>query len=383
MTTTYDPILEIRDLSRWQVFAPIASPQAGTALVLEAPGHEPLAIYPHERVPSPRLGNYRKAITVDLSQYGLQLNEELPSADRSFIHMCSLTFTCRVEDPVEIVRRGIRDMTDSVRIPLVRIMRAVARSYDISQSNEAEAALNEALEEFTGDTVVVLGSYLVELSVPGAGAAKSSEAFHDISREQRLDKIRRSEMLAIIAGGRDEVIAQWLAKHKGDPSALLEMEAEAKAVESEQVLRAIHMLSVSGKGDEPFDTRDERRRLLGRFLTDAPALPSADRSTATGASRRSRLAGSMGPVEPIEGAVVVPDTEPTRTSRVKGKVPKESEGAPDRPTKDSDKVDERSGVDTTGHPPEPPKKAASRIRGVAAEKTAPRPRPKPQDPDAI
>jgi hypothetical protein len=322
-TTTYDPILEVRDLPRYRVLRPVAPPQLGTALVLEQKQGAPLVIHAGDGVPESRLGHYRRAFVVDLGQYGLQLDEMLTSADPSFVFNCSVTFSCRVRDPALVVTHNIRDMTAAVRLPIVRIMHSVAHEYDISQFNQAQAALTDRLGSYVGDTAIELGSYLVELHV-GGGARTSSAEYHDVAREARLDAIRRSEMSEIVARGRDELIAQWLIRNDGDPTALFEAEATAKHRESENLLTAMNILSSSDTDVEPFDTKDERRKLMGRFLEDHGGV--AD----DGRPRRRRLSGSLAsrPSEPAtgerepkpkpaEGPADVPDPA-VRKSRVRG-----------------------------------------------------------------
>jgi hypothetical protein len=291
---TYDPILEVRDLPRYRVLRPVAPPQLGTALVLEQKDGAPLVIQAGDGVPEARLGHYRRAFVVDLGQYGLQLDEMLTSADPSFVFNCSVTFSCRVRDPALVVAHNIRDMTAAVRLPIVRIMHSVAHHYDISQFNQAQAALNHALGAYTGDAAIQLGSYLVELHV-GGGAPTSSAEYHDVAREARLDGIRRSEMSDVVARGRDELIAQWLIRNGGDPSALFAAETEAKHRESENLLAAMSILSSSDTDAEPFDTKEERRRLFGRFLDDHGGMAADDRP------RRRRLSGSLAsrPPEPV------------------------------------------------------------------------------------
>jgi hypothetical protein len=312
--TTFDPILEVQELRRYRVFTPLASPQLGTALVLEPGEGAPLVIQAGDRVPESRLGWYRRSFLIDLGQYGLRLEEQLPSADPAFLFDASVTFSCRVGDPAQVAARNIRDMAAAVRLPLVRIMRTVARNYDISQFNLAEAALNDALSGYTGDAAVFLGSYLVELSVGGA-AANSSAEYYDLARDTRLDGIRRRDMSDVVGGGRDELIAQWLAKHGGDPTSLLALEAESKRLESEHLLRAMGILTSSGDESEPFDTREERRRLLGRFLEDHGGAAELDRPV------RRRLSGSLAPAEPVpdEPADSVAPAEPEapRASRLR------------------------------------------------------------------
>ena len=280
-TTTYDPILETRELSRFRVFAPLASPGLGTALVLQPAEGDPLVIEAGQRVPEARLGDYRRSFLVDLGQYGLRMDERLPTRDPSFQFQCSVTFNCRVLDPAAVARMNIRDMTSAVRLTLVRIMRRVGRDYDISGFNDAEAALNDALERFRGDRAIQLSSFLVELAPGGE--------YHDTMRGIRMDDIRRGAMEDVVAGGQQSIWAQWLAKHDGDPSELIELEARSKALEQEHLLDAMRIVSSSGEKTEPFDTNAERRRLLGRLVSD-PEIGSLDRGRG---SRRSRLAGSL------------------------------------------------------------------------------------------
>ena len=210
----------------------------------------------------------------------------------------AVSFSCRVENPAVIAQRGIRDVTASVRLPLVRIMRRVARLYDISEFNAAEAALDEALQAFPGDSAVRIGGYMVELAVGGDAAPRSSAEFHDTSRCIRLDDMRREVMGPVVAGGRDELIALWLAKHDGDPTALIDLELETKAMESEHLLHAMRILTSSGVETEPFETLEERCNLLRRFLSDPAAIPAADADQR--GSRRSRLASSVNMATPID-----------------------------------------------------------------------------------
>ncbi|MEC3975717.1 hypothetical protein [Amycolatopsis sp. H20-H5] len=283
---TYDPIREIVPLRRIRVFKPVAPPPLGTCLVLEPDEGPPLVIEAGQRVPEARLGHYKRAYVVDLGRYGLRLEERLPSADPAFQFTASVSFTCRVHNPAIIATRGVRDITAFVRLPMAKMMRAVSRSYDIGESNDAEAALNAQLETFTGDSAVQLGGYLVELEA-GGGAARSSAEFHDTSREIRMDRMRRAPMSEVVSGGRDALRAQWLATHGGDPSELLEFEEANKAREAEQLLRAIGALS-GDKAAEPFDTRDERRRLMSHLLGE-----SAEGRPKRGSLRQSRIAGSL------------------------------------------------------------------------------------------
>jgi hypothetical protein len=390
MNTTYNPILEIQELRRFRVFTPLAAPRLGTALVLEPDTGEPLVIQAGQRIPDPHMGNYKRSFLIDLGQYSLRLEEELPSADPAFLFRGSVTFNCRVEKPEIIAQHGIRDMTASVRSPLVRMMRRIARMYDISNFNTAEAALNEELDKFSGDPAYHLSNYLVELSVGNEAAAQSSTNYYDTNRDIRIETIRRDAMSGVVAGGRDKLFAQWLAKYDGDPSALLEMEAEAKALESDNLLRAMSILAPRGGDTEAFDTREERRRLLRRFLSDSGAGTSPKREPTT--LRRSRIAGSLGPSTSRRETREAPDPAdgdseaepPDRSSRLRRGTDSAAghpeDGSAHPPVPKDGPAEEGTARGSSAEELHSPR--ASRVRGLRPNRPAPPRRATPRDPDA-
>jgi hypothetical protein len=383
VNTTYDPILEARDLHRIRVFA-LSPPRMGTALVLESGTGEALIIKTGERVPDARLGNYRRSFLVDLSPHGVRMDVQLPSRDPSFLFQGTVNFSCRVEDPVDVARRGIRDMMATVRPSLVRIMRKIAREYDIAEFNAAEAALNEELDKYRGDSAIRLGSYSVELHVGGEDAKRSSTDYHNTNRYTRMEGLRRGAMSEVVAGGRDGLVAQWMAKHGGDPSRILDMEAEEKALEAENLLRAMGILTSSSGETEAFDTRQERRRLLGRFLSDYGAAPELESSRP--GTRRSRVAGSLSPGGSVEGVTESAEStngagETNGHDRMRGVgrdgagagEPTEGEHRP-RPSETDHSTGEATGDDGRGS-------RVSRVRGAYEDRSSRR-RPQPRDPDA-
>ncbi|WP_245192954.1 hypothetical protein [Amycolatopsis alba] len=307
---TYNPILEFRELPRFRVFSTITAPRLGTSLVLEPGEGQPLVIEAGDLVPEARLGKYRRSYLIDLRNYALQLEERVPSADPSFQFAATVSFTCRVHNPVEIARRRLPDMTESLRLSMARLMRQVAREYDISEFNQAEAALTARLAEFTGDSAVYLGGYLVELHVGGA-VEQSSAEYHDTSRAIRMDRMRREPMADVVRGGRDAMYAQWLAKRGGDPSQLLEFEATARADEAELMLKTMKALEPS-EGAEPFAFRAERKKLTAKLIGE----PVEERPK----KRKSRVTGSLAPA-----ADPAPEAQEKPVNRVRGTGPERSD----------------------------------------------------------
>lgn len=154
-TITYDPILETA--------APLATPRAGTALVLETTLGQPLVVLHGEPFPDWHSGSYRRAHLVDLTLHRLAMEAELPSRDRTFVFDATVSFTCQVTNPAMVAAGGIRDLTAAIRPRLVKILRAVAHRYDVLDVAIAEAALNSALDRYYGNSAVRLGQFLVEL----------------------------------------------------------------------------------------------------------------------------------------------------------------------------------------------------------------------------
>lgn len=276
--TTFDPILKFRELG---LFARLAPPPLGTALVLQADEGEPLVVRAMEAVPNLWRGRYRRSFLVDTSAHHLRMEEQLPSADSAFTFQCVLTAKCAVRDPTLVVSLGIRDIAAALRVPIVRIMRAVTRGFDVSELGEAEAALDNALGVFRGDAAVRLDGHLIELSGGGRDTYSSAE-YQQASREIRIESLRRQHMLEMLTGGRDLLIAQWLAKHDGDPAALLEMESTSKALQTEHLLRMLEILSSSverGENIEAFAPDTGRSHLIDHLLRTVTDLTSSDKSS--------------------------------------------------------------------------------------------------------
>ncbi|HSV64691.1 MAG TPA: hypothetical protein VLJ59_02130 [Mycobacteriales bacterium] len=376
-TNTYDPILDLRELPRFRVFGSLPPPGLGTALVLEPGAGNPLVINAGERVPDARLGHYRRSYLVDLKPYRLRLEEWLPSRDPAFLFETAVTFTCRAEDPALVACTGIRDVTAALRNPLVAIMRPIAQQYDIAELSATERALNQALQSFGGDRAFRLGGYLVELAV-GGDAIAGSAAYHDTSREIRLEEMRRKPMSEVVAAGRDELVAQWLTKHGGDPDALLGMEADAKELEVFQILRAMEIVSSSGEKTESFETREQLRRLSSRFMPEPGAIGPPERG-----GRRSRLSGSLTRSSSGGSDRPSPDGDGARADQG-GPLP-DSRPDPDRAGRDGRDPD-RNGRDDGGrasgrNDADDGGRRASRVRGRQNGQPAPE-QPARRDPAA-
>lgn len=324
---TYDPVLDVTELSRWRLTAPLRPPDPGRALVLVRDRGASLTVRSGEEIPSPRFGTYRSMFTVDLSEHRLILDIPLISRDPTFAFRSRTDLVCKVADPAKVVARGIRDMRGALHGHLRRLLREVARDYDIAEFHEAENALNAALGSFTGDDAVRLRNIHVELLVDEDEVTTSGRAFRDVVRETRLARMRRGRHVEMLhEEGVDGLIAE-IMEREGPRAALAWIEkgeAEKRAVKRE-VLR---MVLERGDSDrEPFEQAELERAVLAAALRDEDADFGAP-------MRRGRLSGSLsralepGTADPVDDG---PDAslvrgEVLRDGRERGRVGRASGG---------------------------------------------------------
>ncbi|MGW0661052.1 hypothetical protein [Streptodolium elevatio] len=298
---TYDPVLDVMEPSRWRLTTPLRPPGPGRALVLVRDDGSPLVVHAGDEIPSPRYGGYRKVFTVDLGEHRLVLDIPLLSRDPAFSFRSRVDLVCKVTSPTEIVTRGIRDMSGAMYGYLRKLLREVARCYDIAEFHEAETALNAALGSFTGDDAVRLRNIHVELLVDEDEIATSGREFRDVVRDTRLARMRRGRHVEMLRDEGIEGLIAEIVEREGPRAALAWIdkdEAEKRAVKSE-VLR---MVLERGDADrEPFEQAELERAVLAAALRDGEDGLGAP-------MRRGRLGGSParalepGPAEPAEAA---------------------------------------------------------------------------------
>lgn len=332
---TYDPVLDRQPLPRWRLMNPLRPPAPGRALVLVPDSGAALTILPGEEIPAARFGSYQSVYTVDLAEHRLILDIPLLCRDATFSFRSRVDLVCRVGDPAEVVGRGIRDMSGALYGHLRKMLREVAREYDIAEFHQAERALNASVSGFTGDSAVLLRSVHVELLVDEDEIATSGREFRDVVRETRLDGMRRRRHLELMRDEGVEGIIAEIMEREGPRAALAWIE-KGEAEQREAGLQALRMVLERGDADrEPFEQTEleravidgilggddrpfggvRRGRLRGALSSGRDAVASAPgsegddvRPSAAGRTgRTSRAATPRGPEKtPLRGEVVMP-----------------------------------------------------------------------------
>ncbi|MFF8915639.1 hypothetical protein ACF08M_20510 [Streptomyces sp. NPDC015032] len=354
MELTYDPVLDRQPVPRWRLVNPLRPPVPGRALVLVPDKGAALTVLPGEEIPAARFGSYQSVYTVDLSEHRLILDIPLLSRDATFSFRSRVDVVCRVAEPAEIVARGIRDMSGALYGHLRKMLREVAREYDIAEFHEAERALNASVSGFRGDSAVLLRGLHVELLVDEEEIATSGREFRDVVRETRLDGMRRRRHLDLMRDEGVEGIIAEIMEREGPRAALTWIE-KGEADQREARLNALRMVLERGDGDrEPFEQTEleravldgilggddrlfggvRRGRLRGALSSGLGTAEGTDRPSSGAAGRRGDASGATVPrgprKAPLRGEVVTP----------RSPAPPEDEpvppDAPMRPSKDED-----------------------------------------------
>lgn len=274
MELTYDPVLDRQPVPRWRLVNPLRPPAPGRALVLVPDKGAALTVLPGEEIPAARFGSYQSVYTVDLSEHRLILDIPLLSRDATFSFRSRVDVVCRVAEPAEIVARGIRDMSGALYGHLRKMLREVAREYDIAEFHEAERALNASVSGFRGDSAVLLRGLHVELLVDEDEIATSGREFRDVVRETRLDGMRRKRHLDLMRDEGVEGIIAEIMEREGPRAALAWIE-KGEAEQREARLHALRMVLERGTGTESLSSRRNSREQCSTGSSEATTGCSA------------------------------------------------------------------------------------------------------------
>ncbi len=286
MNQTYDPILETAELRRPR--PPLRSPAMGTALVLERGVGAPLVVREGERVPEPRLGNYRRMYVVDTGVHGIAFTTKVPSADPAFPFTVTLNFACQVGDPVVIARDNVRNMTAALSPSLTAIVRRISVRFDVLDSANAEAAMTAELNSARRDPAVLLTNFVATVEALDVAEIVTAR------RETRVLEMRRDAMRPVANGGRNEMLAHIMAMEGGDPTALLDREQQEREAHTQASLAALGLLMSSDKMED-FNTTRISEQAMSTFFPGDGSLISKKRGISARLEQKRQLEAG-GPV---------------------------------------------------------------------------------------
>lgn len=290
MNTTYNPIVEVRELPRFRFNVRDLRAKAHTALVLVSATGGMLKVAAGEQVPQVRTGDYREAYFIDVAEHQLQMECKLPSSDGAFSFNASVNYRCRVADPKEVVAHRCTDAAAVIAPILKRTLRGVARKHAPDQVGAAEADVNDELfGKLSAEPGFHVSGCSVELSLDGDEAAYNRKKRNAVHRRE-LDAGELAIIQPLVESGDDGLLALYLTRHPDDAAAVVDLLKSHDHATGEQRLEALRIIFSKPGSDDDFDMERVRHSIAS---TIADELKSVRPGVPRPALSRSRLRGTL------------------------------------------------------------------------------------------
>lgn len=204
--TTFRPYEEI-ERPGLGMFGGLPSAPPGTVLVVDREGQPLRALMAHDdrlTAGETRFGRVRTLYRVNVAETRVEFDAELPCKDGDGAFTARLGFVFRVDDPVAVVRRQVRDAVE-VLVPLIReSARQVCGRYEAEQRKEAEAEVLAVLRETESarrhDDAFLVVRFWAELT-PDAAA---TEYLRSLKEDRRTGSRQSSQAELELARGTHE-----------------------------------------------------------------------------------------------------------------------------------------------------------------------------------
>ena len=147
--STYDPFRS-EERPRIGVFSGLPSAPPGSVLVVDREGQPLGALEGHgDRLTAgeARWGQIRTLYTVDVTEHHLDFADTFPCSDDIGGFRASVSFACRVLDPVDVVRRGIHDVARALVPAIKETLRRECVRHEAEKFEEAERAAAQAVRD--------------------------------------------------------------------------------------------------------------------------------------------------------------------------------------------------------------------------------------------
>lgn len=290
MNTTYNPIVEVRELPRLRFNVRDLRAKAHTALVLVSATGEMLMVRAGEPVPQVRTADYREAYFIDIAEHQLQLECKLPSSDGAFSFNAIVSYRCNVAEPREVVAHRCTDAAAVIEPVLKRTLRSIARKHAPDHVGAAEADANDELfGKLSAEPGFHVSGCSVELSLDGDEASYKRQKRNAVHRRE-LDAGELAVIRPLVEAGDDGLLALYLTKHPDDAAAVVDLMKSHDQATGDQRLEALRIIFSKPGSDDDFDMERVRHSIASTIADELKSVrPSAQRL----AFSRSRLRGTM------------------------------------------------------------------------------------------
>lgn len=149
MAATYDPFIGEPETVRSRVRNRLPETTPSVALVVTRSGRPSRVLRPPDKLTLGEglWGSVVSIQRIDVSPRRLEFSASLPSADHIYDFIADIWVICEVDDPGELVRRGIHDALEWMQRPVTRALREVSARFQIHDPMAAERAISKEMAD--------------------------------------------------------------------------------------------------------------------------------------------------------------------------------------------------------------------------------------------
>jgi hypothetical protein len=238
-----------------------------TALVLVPDVGEPLVVRAGETVPQARTANYRDAYFIDTADHLLELKCRLPSSENAFLFNATVRYRCRVSDPAVVVRHSYTDVGAVLAPLLTQILRATTRDFDPDMAGYAEQQANQDVQRLTSGLGFSIGDCVVELALD-SDEADYKRKLRNTRHTVEVEATELKHVMPYVESGDVGMLALYIAKHRDQAGAVLELLMARDSERGEQLIEAMKVVFAKSDPDDDFDIEQARTKIVTRVADE-------------------------------------------------------------------------------------------------------------------
>jgi hypothetical protein len=292
LTSTYNPIIEARQRSRFWPITRQLRPTINTALVLRSDNAPPQVVWPAAPRPGRQVGKYRDLYIVDTAEHVLRLECHLPCNDGAFLFATVLTYACQVADPLLVVRHGRKDAGAVLTPLLTSIMRTTSCIFGADESSKAERAINEELSNVSLDLGFAIRNCVAELQLD-ADEARNVRGLRNVRKKVGIEQVEIDYLMPLIESGNVGLLALYIGEHREHAGAIIKLLLDRDQTRGDQLIEVLRV-TMSADDEHDFDIEAFRSRIAERAVDElSGGATDGEGATASSSARHPLFSASL------------------------------------------------------------------------------------------
>lgn len=259
--STFNPILEARQLRRFPWQGLRLRPTINTALVLMSDDPRPVVLQPGSRLTRTLARSFHDVYFVDMREHILRLECKLPCRDYAFLFSATLNYACQVSDPVEIVKYGRADAGAVVGPMLAQVMRGSSRDFGADQGGEAEKCINDRLSGTWHRAGFAINDCIAELTLD-SDVATNIRKIHNTRESVEAERIETDYLMQLMETGDVGLVAMYISEHREHAGTIVELFLRKHYDRGQQLIEVLKVILADSDSDLDFDVDIHREQII-------------------------------------------------------------------------------------------------------------------------